>query len=71
MLLRKLGHLMDAFLPTIMHITVAMATVADVLLGHRDNLAPHVINPLKAIRQNATLRLIQVCVTPELAYTFD
>ncbi|XP_052810287.1 small subunit processome component 20 homolog [Mya arenaria] len=60
MIFKKLGHLMDVFLPSVIQMIVGMATMCGVLLGNRDNIVPHVINPLKSIRQNALYRLMQL-----------
>lgn len=62
MLFKKLGHLLDAFLPTVIQIIVGMATLCGVLLSNRDRVMLHALNPLKNIRQNSVYRIIQVAI---------
>ncbi|XP_053397711.1 small subunit processome component 20 homolog [Mercenaria mercenaria] len=60
MIFKKLGHLMDSFLPSIIQMIVGLGTLCGVLLENRNRLVPHVINPLKDIRQNSIYRMIQI-----------
>ncbi|KAH3726396.1 hypothetical protein DPMN_052258, partial [Dreissena polymorpha] len=60
MLFKKLGHLLDTFLPTVIQIIVGMATLCGVLLSNRDRVVLHALNPLKNIRQNAVYRITQL-----------
>lgn len=60
MVLKKLAHHLEAFLQNIIQTVVGMATLCSVLLSNRDRLVPHVLSPLKSIRQNTVYRLIQV-----------
>lgn len=41
-------------------IIVGMATLCHLMLENRDKLVPHVVTPLKSIRQNTVYRIIQI-----------
>ena len=57
---KKLGHLMDGYLPKLIQIIVGMATICSLCLENRSKLIPNVLNMLKNIRQLAIYRLIQI-----------
>jgi len=60
MIFKKLGHHLDSFLPHITQIVIGMATLCGLLLSNRDKVVPHILTPLKTIRQNVVYRFIQV-----------
>lgn len=57
---KKLGHLMDSYLPKLIQIIIGMATVCSLCLENRTKLVPNVIAPLKTVRHLALYRLIQI-----------
>ena len=57
---KKLGHLLDGYLPKLIQIIVGMATVCGVCLENRKKIIPQVINPLKTIRQLTIYRLLHI-----------
>ena len=57
---KKMGHLMDFYIPKLIQIIVGMATICCVCLENRQKLIPQVINSLKTIRQLTIYRLIQI-----------
>ncbi|KAL4233743.1 hypothetical protein ACF0H5_008423 [Mactra antiquata] len=63
LIFKKLAHRLDTFLPDIIQIVFGLGALCSVLLDNREKLLPYVINPLKKIRQNVLLRVIQVLET--------
>lgn len=57
---KKLGHLLDSYLPSVIQIIIGMAMLCHLMLESRDKLVPHVVTPLKSIRQNTVYRIIQI-----------
>lgn len=57
---KKLGHLLESYLPSLLHIVVCILAQCTVILQRREEVHPRCINGLKSLRQNAMNRLVQV-----------
>ncbi len=57
---KKLGHLLERHLPSLLHVVVCMLAQCAVILQRRDEVHPRCINGLKSLRQNCVQRLVQV-----------
>ena len=66
---QKLGHLLENYLPTLLHIVVVILAKCAVILQGREEVHPRCINGLKSLRQNAMQRLIQVMVLHTMGFS--
>ncbi|XP_021355382.1 small subunit processome component 20 homolog [Mizuhopecten yessoensis] len=57
---KKLGHLLDDYLPSLIKILVGLMATCVACLEHRDNITPFSLSMLKTLRQMATTRFIEL-----------
>lgn len=64
---KKLGHLLDSYLPSLLQIIFGLGALCATCLDHRSLISPASVNLLKMLRQMTITRLIQVrqqCMFP-------
>ncbi|XP_033739688.1 small subunit processome component 20 homolog isoform X2 [Pecten maximus] len=57
---KKLGHLIDNYLPSVIKILVGLMATCVACLEQRDNITPFSLSILKTLRQMATARFIEI-----------